>query len=489
MSDVHVTFELLEAAERGVLRQSNLFELLIHHLRTLCPTCDVAIQAFLDERAEAEAQGPDEGAAEAPMRPIDRLLAAGERAEDLVDAAMALPPTQLLSDEARARMRAELLAVVRQMDREAERDLRDLRELIRLVDAGRAGEAVRRVRRARKRFRGPALGESLILEVREYLPDRPACALGLARVAQAVAERIDPSHPGRREGRGAVLGMALAHQGNALRALDRLPEADAAFAEARAVLDELRIAEPDVLAEVDSLEGSLRRDQRRFGESERLLNRAAAHWAAGHDALGLARTLLTLGSLHFHRGRAAEALAHAEAALRTLPSAAPARLRLCAEHNRVDYLCDLEHYDVAFELLAEARPLYDEHADAWTRLRLAWVEGRIARGLGEPERAREKLEAARDGFRAADAAYDTALVSLELAQLHLEEGRPADARALAAETVALFRALEVPREAALALAQLERAAREEADDAAEEEGALSAALLAATARALRRAAG
>jgi tetratricopeptide (TPR) repeat protein len=485
MADPHLTFDLLSATEEGLLTQESLFELYVLHLRTLCARCDVALQEYLDELEDEAAAAAGLDPDELPPRRLDALRDPDLSDEERIEAFLAAPRFRRFPEKVLDGIRRTLVAVTVRLDEEETQAETERRELVRLVDAGRGEEAVGRVERARTRFRTLALGHALLREVRRSLPDRPARALPLARAAERVAWRLDRENPALHTLRGSVAARAQAHQGNALRALDRLAEADRAFAHARDTLREFQVAEPEVLAEIDALEGSLRRDQRRFGESERLLRRAAAQYAAAEDALGLGRALLKLGSLCFHAGRAEEALAHAEAAHRTLPAGAPPRLRLCAEHNRIDYLCDLGHFDVAADLLAEARPLYEERDDAWTRCRLAWVEGKVAHGLGDADRAREKLEAARGGFRAAEAAYDTALVSLELAELHLEAGRTSQARALARETVALFRALDISREAEMALAQLRRAV-EEAGRSVDQAAALTVALLRATARALRR---
>ena len=127
------------------------------------------------------------------------------------------------------------------------------------------------------------------------------------------------------------------------------------------------------------------------------------------------------------------------------------RLDLLLRHNEIDFLADLERFEEAVERLDQARPLYENFPEPWTQLRLLWVSGKIARGLGRAAEAERDLAAAREGFLAAGAGYDAALVSLELALLHLEEGRTAPVRALAAETVEAFRALGVRREALAAM--------------------------------------
>ena len=63
----------------------------------------------------------------------------------------------------------------------------------------------------------------------------------------------------------------------------------------------------------------------------------------------------------------------------------------------------------------------------------------------------------REEFIAARSLYDTALVSLELAAEYLDQGRTADAKRLAEETLPIFQSLEVHREALAALIAVQRA--------------------------------
>lgn len=92
---------------------------------------------------------------------------------------------------------------------------------------------------------------------------------------------------------------------------------------------------------------------------------------------------------------------------------------------------------------------------------MRWVEGRIAAGLGDRERARRAFEEVRREMGRRGMGYDTALVSLELAALELEEGRTSEVKELAREMVAVFRAQEVQREALAALLLFRRAALKE----------------------------
>ena len=82
---------------------------------------------------------------------------------------------------------------------------------------------------------------------------------------------------------------------------------------------------------------------------------------------------------------------------------------------------------------------------------MKWVEGKIARGLGQREQTEVLFLTARSGFLAAGAAYETALVSLDLASLYSEEGRTAEIKRLAKEMMPIFFSRKIHREALAAL--------------------------------------
>lgn len=455
MADCHLTFELLAAHNAGQITHRELLELATGHLLRLCPTCAAEYGEFLGALEDQGAVVPGPPTPEAAER-TSRY--GSEEYRRVVEAV------------AERAQQAE--ATVR---KEENRAAYELRELLALP----LDQAVGKVRRARKRFSSPALAEALLGEVRASLPDRPRRALAFARMAEEVAWRIGTQGSQLPTLRAELAVLAIAHQGNARRVLDDLPGAHRAFGFARLTLEELAVTDPAVLAEVDGLEGSLRRAQRRFEEAEKLLQRAVALAVAAEDRLRVVRVLLTLGSLYSQWGRPERALGVADAASSALPPEAPERLRLAVCHNRLFYLCELGEHEVAADLLVEARPLYRRFDDPWTTNRLRWLEGRVARGIGHLDVALHHLSLAREWFAAAGSLYDAALVSLELADLHLEAGRPADARQVASDALPVFAALRVSREGLAALAQLRRAL--------EGEETLSATLLHTLARALRSA--
>src|SRR5262249_59655999 len=85
------------------------------------------------------------------------------------------------------------------------------------------------------------------------------------------------------------------------------------------------------------------------------------------------------------------------------------------------------------------------------RLKLRLLEGRIHAGLGDAERATRDLEEARAGFAAIGQPYMATLVLLDLAALHIRQGRDEDARSEALEATDIFLSLSIGREAAVAM--------------------------------------
>lgn len=86
-----------------------------------------------------------------------------------------------------------------------------------------------------------------------------------------------------------------------------------------------------------------------------------------------------------------------------------------------------------------------------SRVKVAYLEGRINAGLGELDRAERAFRIALDGLAAEEVRVLRGVVSLDLAVVWMRQGRLAEATTLAAETAASLLAFGVPREAQKAL--------------------------------------
>jgi transcriptional regulator with XRE-family HTH domain len=284
-------------------------------------------------------------------------------------------------------------------------------------------------------------------------------ALAVARLALAVAEQV----PGDARWRAALRAYCQAFLGNALRVANDLAAAAAAFARARDLWEAALPAETAVLAawRIFDLEASLRRANRQFPEALALLGHALE--LARGDAPAEARILLK-------KEHVLEQMGDIEGALAALAEAAPRiavsgdlRLQLLHRHKTVNNLCHLGRWDEAAALLPEVQELALRQPTAdLDRLRVRWLESRVAAGLGRRAEAVALLEVVRQRFTDLALPYDAALAALDLAVLHLEDGRTAEVRELATGMVWIFEARNIRREALAALQLFCAAARQEA---------------------------
>jgi tetratricopeptide (TPR) repeat protein len=329
---------------------------------------------------------------------------------------------------------------------------RDLKVLLALEPEQRS----RTLKGARTRFRGLELARLLVEESEERVQADPDEAYHLADLARQVLNQSPALAADF-----APLVLALGAMANARRARGLLRDADVRFEQLRTVVRKWGVTDPGVTARIDELEGSLRKDQRRFAESEELLIRAEVFYRSVGDEEGLIRVLLKLGSARDAQGKPEEAIACVRAALYRIPADRVPRLYLGARYNLTYYLSRVGQLDEAAELLEQDAGLYRDIANPHFQLRVAWLRGDIARSFGEDEGAERSYREAWEGFIARGIGYDAALVGLDLALLYLRQGRTLEVRRLAEEMIPIFQAQDVHREALAALALFQEAARRE----------------------------
>ncbi|HUP42505.1 MAG TPA: tetratricopeptide repeat protein [Thermoanaerobaculia bacterium] len=413
---MHVPPNLLDAVARGELPRELLVEIVREHLAAICPVCGEELLAHEAGLGRAGGRSPA-----GDGDPIERLRRR-----------LGLREGQLRLHEEKAR--------------------RWVRELVRLAPEKRRG----RVRGAYSRFRGPLFGALLLEEARRKIPADPAEALSLAEAALLSCEKS-----GLYQADPEIQAPALAVRGNARRALGRLREAEEDLSEARRLLDSPGVTDPATPGELYSYLGSLRRDQGRLEEAADCLERAARVYELLRNRERAARVLLKLGAVHYLAREFDAAVAATEEALGLLDAGSEAWLRAYAHFNLAHHLhasgeTDRAEAELAVhaELLEGAGAQVDQHV-VWLRARIAWSRGNL--------RAAERLfTEARAQALACGGALDMSLVTLELALVHLAQGRTARVKKLAAEALAVFTEQEVEREIRAALALVEAAAGREA---------------------------
>ena len=125
-------------------------------------------------------------------------------------------------------------------------------------------------------------------------------------------------------------------------------------------------------------------------------------------------------------------------------------------------LCHLGRHGQARLLLGEVRALARKLGNRLDLVKVDWLQGIIAAGLGWHEEAIPILERVRATLVQDELAYEAALVTLELAEIHASLGHIAEVKKLARKSAPIFQAQEVHHEAQAALELFRQAAEQEA---------------------------
>jgi tetratricopeptide (TPR) repeat protein len=309
------------------------------------------------------------------------------------------------------------------------------------------------------RFHSWGLCELLLRRSREQNFYDAVQGESLARLALEVLDHLAPSGYGA-ESLEDLRARAWAYIANSRRVNFDLRGAEEAFALAFACLKR-GTQEPMEKAALLDLRASLFRAQRRFPEALRSLRRAIRIFCQIGERHRAGRALVSMSTVHHFAGEPERAIPLLYQALELIDPAREPRLILVAWHNLIDDLAETGQFMEAQKLLVKIRPLYQRFAQPWTRNPRKWIEGKIALGLGQREQAETLFLVARDGFLAEGAAYDTALVSLDLASLYAEQGRMAELKRVAEQMVPIFSSRQIHREALAALSYWRQAVEAE----------------------------
>ena len=140
----------------------------------------------------------------------------------------------------------------------------------------------------------------------------------------------------------------------------------------------------------------------------------------------------------------------------------PARLRCVLRFNRIVNLCHLRQFETADQELAILRGLSIDLRHDLDRLRVRWLEARVAEGFGRRDDAAEGLREVWQAFARKKIIFDAGLAVLELAALELERGRTREVKALASDAASIFAAQMIPRELLASVQLFWQAAQREA---------------------------
>ncbi|HEV8578288.1 MAG TPA: tetratricopeptide repeat protein [Thermoanaerobaculia bacterium] len=309
-----------------------------------------------------------------------------------------------------------------------------------------------------QRFKSWMLCECLIEESLAAGFEEPRRAVEIAKLATLAADRLQPEDGPSVEALTGLRARAWAHLGNAYRILFDLASSEQAHAVAEALVEEGPVALLD-RARVLVLLASLRLDQRRFPEALQLFDRGAYIYKKLGQWHLLGRTLIQKSLVCNETGDSDSEMTLLRRALDLIDPQAEPRVFLSARHQLIKALHEGGRSREAFALLFHTRPLYLKIGDRSSLLRLRWMEGQVAFGLQRSEQAEVAFREVREGFGELGLEYEAALASLDLAGVYIVQGRTADVRLVAEETLAIFQKHNRQQEAITALLVFRDAAR------------------------------
>ena len=308
-------------------------------------------------------------------------------------------------------------------------------------------------------FRSLRVADELLTRSRLMRKGDPAESESLARLALMVADSIDPDT----ERPTLVEDLRL-------RSWTYVATARLAGGQLAAAAEALRMAEEHLAsgshdvteaALVVEAKAILRRKQGELSEAERLFARAGEMFESISDHLAVYRSTMNLANVYNMQGRLDDAVNLLRATLEALDEDEAPTQALSVRHNLLDSLVEAGRVMEAQAHLVKSRAAYENHGDPVSRIRLRWIEAKLALATGQAASATEELRAVRDALVEVDLGFDAALACLELALLHLERGDHEAAKTLAVEMLPIFQAQDVPRHALAALTVFQQAASQQ----------------------------
>ena len=281
-----------------------------------------------------------------------------------------------------------------------------------------------------RRMQTWGLYDRLLETCRELGFQAPGRAVEVAQLALAVVETLDPAEHGAAR-LADFRACALAALGNAKRLAsdfegggERLPERPrgAGAGDGRSAARGPPARAP----------GELAQDLGAFERALALLDLAAAIYRELHDPHLEGRTLLKQADAVGYV-QPEKAIELAQQGLALVDALREPRLEWCARHTLALALNDAGRPREALAMLEASRPLYAQFKDPWTRIRLRWLEGKIARSLGDLAEAEETFRRLWYDLQEPAYLHELTLLSIDLAEVCVARGKHEEALELVEE--------------------------------------------------------
>lgn len=246
---------------------------------------------------------------------------------------------------------------------------------------------------------------------------------------------------------------AAAEYANALRAGDRLSEAEA---ELEAAFDLARrgTGSPWLEAHILFLSASLHGTRRRFDEAYVALGSAFALFMELGDRNCAGKALIKKALYAHVHGHSEVAAKENRAGLELIDADEEPKLAVIARYNQVEFLSACGQFREAERQLFESRSAIEAALGRVEKTKLAWLEARIDAGLDRFESAERRFLSAREGFAVLGMQYHAVVMGLELSHLLLRQGRTDEAASFALEAEQVCQQVQVQREMLAAVATL-----------------------------------
>ncbi len=299
------------------------------------------------------------------------------------------------------------------------------------------------------------LAEAICEESRSLASRDREVAVALGHLAVAIAEAA-PVGPLRDTARSELLALAHATLANAFRTSDMVSRAYDAM---EVALGFLRRGEEGLLGLIPavlSLKGSLEVTKKQYPAALVTL-RTALGTCQNHQFLLRVRLLIQRASVHIYQNQydLAEDDLHQVATILD-PSRQP-ELWCYAKQYHLFIATEAGQWEKADLLVTEVEGQLREFGTEVHLIKLGWCKARLELNKGHFGEAESQYLKAREDFLHHQLAYNAALVTVELAQLLLEQGRLEEVKHYALETAAEFERQGVEPELIGAIALLERA--------------------------------